>query len=79
MLREIERTDDVVDQPHEAIKLNLMRLSREELDATESERNVEVLSFTTILEHVRDITDKNLMGLASKNLKSYESFNFRVQ
>ena len=62
LLREIERKDDVVDQLHEAIKLYLTRLSREELDTTESERNVEVLSFTTNLEHIGDIIDKNLMG-----------------
>jgi len=75
LLREIERKDDVVDQLHEAIKLYLTRLSREELDTTESERNVEVLSFTTNLEHIGDIIDKNLMDLAAKKIKKRASFS----
>ena len=75
LLREIERKDDVVDQLHEAIKLYLTRLSREELDTTESERNVEVLSFTTNLEHIGDIIDKNLMDLAAKKIKKCASFS----
>lgn len=75
LLREIERTDDVVDQLHEAIKLYLTRLSREELDTAESERNVEVLSFTTNLEHIGDIIDKNLMDLAAKKIKKRASFS----
>ena len=75
LLREIERKDDVVDQLHEAIKLYLTRLSREELDTTESERNVEVLSFTTNLEHIGDIIDKNLMDLGAKKIKKCASFS----
>ncbi len=75
LLREIERADDIVDQLHESIKLYLTRLSREELDTAESERNVEVLSFTTNLEHIGDIIDKNLMDLASKKIKKRASFS----
>lgn len=74
-LREIERMDDIVDDLHEAIKLYLTRLTREELDAAESSRNVEILSFTTNLEHIGDIIDKNLMELASKKIKGRLSFS----
>ncbi len=74
-IREIEQMDDTVDKLHEAIKLYLTRLSKEEMDKAESERNVEVLSFTTNLEHIGDIIDKNLMELASKKMKKRASFS----
>lgn len=73
--REIEGADDLVDHLHEAIKLYLTRLSKEEFDGAESERCIEILSFTTNLEHVGDIIDKNLMELAGKKIKERMSFS----
>lgn len=75
LVRDIERADDTVDKLHEAIKLYLTRISKEELDKDESERNIEVLSFTTNLEHIGDIIDKNLMDLAAKKIKKRASFS----
>ncbi|WNK00735.1 Na/Pi cotransporter family protein [Thalassospiraceae bacterium LMO-JJ14] len=75
LVRDIELMDDTVDRLHEAIKLYLTRLSKEEMDKAESERNVEVLSFTTNLEHIGDIIDKNLMDLAAKKIKKRASFS----
>lgn len=75
LMREIERSEDVVDKLHEAIKLYLTRISKEELDEAESARSIEVLSFTTNLEHIGDIIDKNLMELAAKKIKKRASFS----
>lgn len=75
MVKEVERSDDVVDGLHEAIKIYLTRLARNEMDPVESRRTVEILSFTTNLEHVGDIIDKNLMELASKKIKTQASFS----
>jgi len=71
----IENTDDLVDRLHEAIKMYLTHLSTEEFDALESERCVEILSFTTNLEHIGDIIDKNLMELAGKKIKARTAFS----
>jgi phosphate:Na+ symporter len=73
--QELERSDDGVDRRHEAIKLYLTRISKEELDDAESQRNIEVLSFTTNLEHIGDIIDKNLMDLAAKKIRQRASFS----
>jgi len=73
--REIEAKDDDVDQLHEAIKLYLTSLAREELDRAEGERSLAIFSFTTNLEHIGDIIDKNLMDLASKKSKQKASFS----
>ncbi len=75
LMREIEHSDDAVDKLHEAIKLYLTRINKEELDGEESARNIEVLSFTTNLEHIGDIIDKNLMELAAKKIKKRASFS----
>jgi phosphate:Na+ symporter len=68
-LKDVERMDDTVDQLHEAIKLYVIRVSREQLDEADSRRTIDVLTFTTNLEHIGDIIDKNLMELAAKKIK----------
>jgi phosphate:Na+ symporter len=73
--REVEAADDELDQLHEAIKLYLTRLSRGELDDEDSRRAVEIIAFTTNLEHVGDIVDKNLMELAAKKIRNQLHFS----
>jgi len=75
----IEASDDIVDGLNEAIKLYLTELTRAELDKPESQRSVEILSFTTNLEHVGDIVDKNLMELAAKKIKGHINFSAEGQ
>lgn len=73
--KETEAADDMVDRLHEAIKLYLTKLNNEELDTQESARSVEILNFTTNLEHIGDIIDKNLMELAGKKIKQHTTFS----
>lgn len=75
LVRDVERRDDVVDTLHEAIKLYLTGLARNELDEHESRRSIEILSFTTNLEHIGDVIDKNLMELAAKKIKNKLTFS----
>lgn len=75
LVKEVERLDDTVDTLYDAIKHYLIRASKEEMDDQESLRYDEVLSFTTNLEHIGDIVDKNLMELATKRIKNRYSFS----
>ena len=75
VVKELEKSDDDVDALHEAIKLYLIRASKNELDDEESRRYYEILTFTTNLEHIGDIIDKNLMELATKKIKKRYSFS----
>ena len=75
LMREVERADDAVDGLHEAIKLYLVKVSKSEMSDEESRRYIEILSFTTNLEHVGDIIDKNLMELAAKKIKNGYEFS----
>ena len=56
---EIGQADDVVDKLYEAIKLYLIQVSRNDLSEDEGKRYIEILSFTTNLEHIGDIIDKH--------------------
>ncbi|MCP8940809.1 Na/Pi cotransporter family protein [Alsobacter sp. SYSU M60028] len=73
--RDIERMDDRVDTQFEAIKLYLVQITRAEMRDDESRRAVEILSFTTNLEHIGDIIDKNLMELVGKKVRKGMAFS----
>lgn len=67
--------DDRVDLLHESIKLFLTQLSRAELEQSESIRAIDIITFTTNLEHVGDIIDKNLMDLVEKKARDNLEFS----
>ncbi len=69
MVAEISRMDNAVDKLDEAIKLYVIRLTRESLSDEDGSRAMEIISFSINLEHVGDIIDKNLMELAAKKIK----------
>ncbi len=75
LLREVEDLDNSVDALHEAIKLYLTEVSRETLDSGDNRRLIDVITFTTNLEHVGDIIDKNLMELANKKIRNKLQFS----
>jgi len=75
LVKAVEAADDAVDRLYEAIKLYLIQTSRTDLGEDESKRYVEILTFTTNLEHVGDIVDKNLMELATKKIRNRYAFS----
>jgi phosphate:Na+ symporter len=74
-VKAIEAADDAVDQLYEAIKLYLIQTSRTELGEEDGKRYIEILTFTTNLEHIGDIVDKNLMELATKKIRNRYAFS----
>src|SRR3546814_18466721 len=74
LAKAVEHSDDDVDRLHEAIKLYLTELSKHELDEGERRRYVDVLTFTTNLEHLGDLLDKNLMELAQTQIRNKLAF-----
>jgi phosphate:Na+ symporter len=67
--------DSQVDKLNEAIKLYLTKVSRESMDPEDHRRVIDLITFTTNLEHIGDIVDKNLMELASKKVKYQLKFS----
>ena len=74
-VKAIEAADDAVDRLYEAIKLYLIQTSRTELGEEDGKRYIEILTFTTHLEHIGDIIDKNLMELATKKIRNRFAFS----
>ncbi len=72
---EVRKRDDVVDSLYEEIKRYLARVTAEQLDSKESSRYMQILTFSTNLEHVGDIIDKGLMELAKKKTRNQDNFS----
>ncbi|MEX1108881.1 MAG: Na/Pi cotransporter family protein [Dongiaceae bacterium] len=75
LIERISKMDDDVDTLYEAIKLYLTEASRAATSEEESRRLIDAITFTTNLEHVGDIIDKNLLELAQKKLRNRLSFS----
>ena len=75
LVEAIERSDNVVDNLHEAVKLYVTKITRESLDEREARRAMEIIAFAINLEHIGDIIDKNLMELAAKKIKNRLKFS----
>lgn len=73
--RDIEKLDDAVDRLFESIRDYLVQVSRCEMTGEESRRAMEIMAFTTNLEHIGDIIDKNLMELAAKKIRKGAVFS----
>lgn len=72
---EVSRQDNAVDRLHEAIKLYVIKVTRDSLDEADGRRAMEVMSLSINLEHIGDIIDKNLMELANKKIKRQLQFS----
>jgi phosphate:Na+ symporter len=75
LMQRLSGLDDDVDTLYEAIKLYLTEASRSGTSEEESRRIVDAITFTTNLEHVGDIIDKNLLELAQKKARNRLSFS----
>jgi phosphate:Na+ symporter len=75
LLHDVEELDNGLDILHEAIKLYLTDVGRETQAPEDSGRAIDVITFTTNLEHVGDIIDKNLMELANKKIRNKLQFS----
>ncbi len=75
LLTKLSRLDDDVDALYEAIKLYLTRVSRNTLNEEDSQRCVELITFTTNLEHMGDIVDKNLLEAAQEEIEKRLAFS----
>jgi phosphate:Na+ symporter len=67
--------DDRVDRLQEAVKIYLTRLHQDELEPAEVHRANEIISYVINLEHIGDIVDKSLAGLAARKIKNRVSFS----
>ncbi|MGZ9109277.1 MAG: Na/Pi cotransporter family protein [Micavibrio sp.] len=75
LLNKIREQDNVVDQIYKSIKNYMARLSQTAFDPEEAHRYIQILTFSTNLEHAGDVIDKSLMLMAEKKAMAQNSFS----
>ncbi len=75
LLIKIKEEDNTVDRIYNQIKNYMAKLSQEFMDQKEAQRYVQILTFSTNIEHVGDVIDKNLMPILQKKIKNQNSFS----
>lgn len=76
LLATLADKDDDLDRLHNAVKLHLTEIMRQEgLSDVDDKRCSDILAFTINLEHIGDILDKNLRELAQKKIKHKLKFS----
>ncbi len=78
-LAECKRLDTVLDRLNGAVKEYLTALEPDLLGADDNRRLLEILAFTTSLEHAGDIVSRGLVGLATKRLRRGLAFSLEGQ
>lgn len=75
LLHKIRAQDNVVDNVYKSIKTYMARLSQSAFDPEEGRRYIQVLTFSTNLEHAGDVIDKSLLMMAEKKATAQHSFS----
>ena len=76
LLAKLAALDDTVDRLHNAVKLHLTAISRQDdLSEADAKRCADMIAFTINLEHIGDILDKSLREIVAKKIKLRLSFS----
>jgi phosphate:Na+ symporter len=75
LLSKIKEQDNIVDQIYKSIKGYMARLSQTAFDPEEAHRYIQILTFSTNLEHAGDTIDKSLLPMAEKKALAQNSFS----
>lgn len=75
LIKKIKQADERVDALHNDIKLYLARVNEEMLDPKESDRFIQILSFSTNLEHIGDIIEKSVIKIIGIKMKHHARFS----
>lgn len=74
-LGKVRAADDQIDDLYNEVKLYLTKVSEEALDPKESDRFVQILSFSTNLEHIGDIIDSSLVDITNSKINNKVRFS----
>lgn len=75
LLEEIRKEDNTVDKIYGAIKSYMAKVSQEFMDPKDAQRYVQILTFSTNIEHVGDVIDKNLLPMLQKKIRNQYNFS----
>ena len=72
---EIIKKESIVDDFYDSIKLYIARILQEELSPKESQQALNVLNFTTNMEHIGDIVNNSLMEISGRKIAKHIHFS----
>jgi phosphate:Na+ symporter len=75
LLHKIRAQDNIIDDIYKSIKNYMARLPKSGFDLEEGQRYIQILTFSTNLEHAGDVLDKSLLAMAEKKIQSQYSFS----
>lgn len=75
LLARLSQLDDEVDGLHEAIKLYVSQVSQQCTREDDALKCRQIIDFTTNLEHVGDIIDKNILEIAQQKIDDKMAFS----
>lgn len=75
----IKEEDDTIDRIYGQIKNYMARLSQQFMDEREAQRHLQILMFSTNIEHAGDVVDKNLLPLVHKKIRNQLEFSAEGQ
>ena len=75
LAEQLRQRDDEIDRLYTAVKLYLTQISREALEARESQRWADIIQFTINMEHAGDIIERMLLDVAEKKIQHGLSFS----
>ncbi|HWK44935.1 MAG TPA: Na/Pi cotransporter family protein [Stellaceae bacterium] len=78
-IAEIRRMDDTLDALNAAIKDYLAAFDPDAMTEADNRRLLEIVTFTTNIEHAGDVVDRDILGIASKRLKRGLKFSTEGQ
>lgn len=75
LMDKIRAQDTIVDSLQNQVKLYLSKVSEEMLDPRESDRFLQILTFSTNLEHIGDIIENSLLDIVTIKIDSRHRFS----
>ena len=75
LAKSIRGKESTVDDLYKAIKLYLSKIDEKNFNEDQQGKYMQVMTFSTNLEHIGDIIDKSLLELADKKIRNQDNFS----
>ena len=75
LIKHIQENDDTIDNLHIQTKFYLARIAEESLDPAESSRFLQILGFSTNLEHIGDVIENSLTEIINSKIEGKHLFS----
>lgn len=75
LIHDVRAQDDVIDDLYRAVKLYMARITQKSLDPEDALNYVQILTFSTNLEHIGDLIDRSMVPIVMKKIQQQKRFS----